>query len=163
MAKHTIFTFQLHRRGVVLIVIGCIFVAALLATAGYFAGFAHAKKEATPTPPAPAPLTSRTQAAAPAAPPVPPAAPSEEFSLRLGQTIGEDEAKALQAQLRTKEIETIVVTIPTEGGGAIYSLESGRYPSRAAAAAAASQLENRASVSAVVVPAPPLPKTPGSP
>ena len=62
----------------------------------------------------------------------------------------------------TKEIETVVVMMPTDGGGAIYSVESGRYPNRTAAAEAAAQLESRADVSAVIVPAPPLPKTAGS-
>jgi len=38
--KHTIVTIQLHRKGVILVIIGAVLLAILLVTAGYLAGAA---------------------------------------------------------------------------------------------------------------------------
>jgi hypothetical protein len=38
VTKHTIFTFQLHRRGVIMIVIGAVLVAILLVLFGFLLG-----------------------------------------------------------------------------------------------------------------------------
>ena len=157
MTRHTIFTFQLHRKGVVLIVLGCIVIAVLLTLAGYFAGVAHATAAQTKETPATAAAGPAPAVAAPpgVAPPPAAARPPEEFAIRLGQATSEEEAKALQAELKVREIDTTIVTLPTESGVPIFSLLAGRYPSRAAAAEDATKLEDRKGVAAVIVPAPP--------
>jgi hypothetical protein len=38
--KHTIVTIQLHRNGIILVIVGAVLLAVLLVTAGYLAGAA---------------------------------------------------------------------------------------------------------------------------
>lgn len=189
MTKHTIIAFQLARSGLALVVIGSFVIGVLLVAAGYMAGLAASSKAAVPASlstqtavPAPASATSATTAsttaattaaASPAAATTTAAtttattsasnAPAEEaFSLRVKTFGSEAEAKAEQVSLKGKQIESVIVALPPEGGGAvIYSVETGRYATRAEASAASASLAEKSEVQTAVVPAAPLPKPPG--
>jgi cell division septation protein DedD len=179
MTKHTIVKFQLHRTGIVLIVIGCIVISLLLVAAGYVTGYAKgsgafaALKGASGAglkpaglkpglhPAATAPVAAAAPASRPGFSPAPPAAPPPEaFSLRVGKTWNEEAAKAWQTELKGKEITAVIVAMPAENGVTIYSVEIGRYPDRHAAADEAERLKDRQGIETVVVPAAPLPKPP---
>lgn len=182
MTKPKVINFQLARSGVALIITGSFVIGVLLIAAGYMAGLAASSKAAVPAslstqPPssAPAAATAATTAASDTAavatttatttatPITASNAPAEEaFSLRVKTFGSEAEAKAEQVALKGKQIESVIVTLPPEGGGAvIYSVETGRYATRAEAAAAAASLAEKSEVQTAVVPAAPLPKPPG--
>jgi septal ring-binding cell division protein DamX len=186
VTKPKVINFQLARSGVVLIIIGSFVIGVLLVAAGYMAGLAASSKAALPlstqTAPAAATIaantnTTSTTAATTAASDTAaattavtttatttaPTAPAEEaFSLRVKTFGSEAEAKAEQVALKGKQIESVIVTLPPEGGGAvIYSVETGHYATRAEASAASASLAEKSDVQTAVVPAAPLPKPPG--
>jgi septal ring-binding cell division protein DamX len=179
VTKPKVINFQLARSGVVLIIIGSFVIGVLLVAAGYMAGLAASSKAAIPAPALATTATNATAASttaattAAAAPPAAAAvtatptksatAPAEEaFSLRVKTFGSEAEAKAEQIALKGKQIESVIVTLPPEGGGAvIYSVETGHYATRAEAAAASASLAEKSEVQTAVVPAAPLPKPPG--
>ncbi|MEA2237215.1 MAG: hypothetical protein QOC81_1939 [Thermoanaerobaculia bacterium] len=70
----------------------------------------------------------------------------------------EAEAKAEQAALQGKQIESVVVTLAPLGGAAIYAVETGHYATRAEASAASASLAEKNGLQTAVVPAAPLPK-----
>ncbi len=145
--KHTIVTFRLHRRGVLLLVVGSVLLGILLFAAGCLAGMRRA---------------GRTQAAAPAlanVPPVPapkpktPAekSPEEAYVLRVGTFADEAEAKTFADELTAAGQKPAISLVPTSGGVMLHTVSVGPYPSRDAASEAASGLA-RKGISAVVVP-----------
>lgn len=158
MKKFTVLNFQLAPSGVALIAAGALLIGALLAGAGYIVGSKRAAAgvpDPAPTHPpaaAPAPATPATAATAP---------PAEAFALRVKTVASEAEAKALQGELKVKEIESVVVPLPGEGDVVIYEVAIAmHYASRREAAAAAAALAEKKGVETVVVPAAPLPKPP---
>jgi cell division septation protein DedD len=183
VTKPKVINFQLARSGVVLIIVGVLVIGMLLVAAGYMAGLAASSKGALPSS-APASATTAanasttsttttttaasdtaaaTTAVTTTATTTAPTAPAEEaFSLRVKTFGSEAEAKAEQVALKGKQIESVIVTLPPEGGGAvIYSVETGHYATRAEASAASASLAEKSEVQTEVVPAAPLPKPPG--
>jgi cell division septation protein DedD len=146
MTKHTMVTFQLHRKGVILIVIGCVFLAVLLVAVGYLAGSARARSSAKPAAAAPAAAAKSKPAAAPPAAP----ASQESFSLRVGLVTSEEEAKAEVARLAVKKLTATVIPVERNESEIVYEIHVGRYPDRRAAVDAAQLLRERGIDSAVV-------------
>jgi cell division septation protein DedD len=178
VTKPKVINFQLARSGVVLVIVGVLVIGVLLVAAGYMAGLAASSKGAIPAPAlattaASATAVSTTAATAATAPPAAATitattttasnAPAEEaFSLRVKTFGSEAEAKAEQVALKGKQIESVIITLPPEGGGAvIYSVETGHYVTRAEASAASASLAEKSEVQTAVVPAAPLAKPPG--
>jgi hypothetical protein len=154
VTKHKIIRFQLAPSGVALVAGGVIAIGALLIVGGYAAGVASSSKTSLPARPAPV--------AAPApVPAVDKTPPTKTFSLRVTTVFSEEAAKAEQAALKEKEIESVVVALPPEGGETMYAVEIGPYASHAAAADASAALAEQKEVQTVIVPAAPLPKPPG--
>lgn len=145
--KHTIVTFRLHRRGVVLLAVGSVLLGALLFAAGCLAGMRRAGRMQ----PAAAPRVPAVAA------PKPPEAPKEEkaaeeaFVLRVGSFADEAEAKAFADELTAAGQKPAISPMPTSGGLVLHTVSVGPYPSRDAASEAASGLA-RQGISAVVVP-----------
>jgi septal ring-binding cell division protein DamX len=177
VTKPKVINFQLARSGVVLVIVGVLVIGVLLVAAGYMAGLAASSKAALPlSTQTAAPATNAANATATSTTAAPPAAatiaattttastsPAEEaFSLRVKTFGSEAEAKAEQVALKEKQIESVIVTLPPEGGGAvIYSVETGHYATRAEASAASASLAEKSEVQTAVVPAAPLAKPPG--
>ena len=144
--KHTMVTFQLHKKGVILIVILCLIVAVLLVAAGYVWGRQSAAKQAAAVAQKPAPAKPAS-----AAPPAP-AAPVIHYTLRIGIETSEEEAQAKVKELGLKKLAATVVPMETSGGAVLYEIRTGAYPDRAAAAKAATALEENLQMPAAVVP-----------
>jgi hypothetical protein len=148
MTKHKMVTFQLHSKGVILVVVMAIVLAVLLVAAGYLAGSARAKKAAA---------VAAAKAARPKTPPAAPrvAAPpaGDALTLRVGLATTEAEAQEMVKALAARQLSATVVPVQTRDSLILYELHSGRYPTRAAAAAAAASLEKDAGIDAAVVPA----------
>jgi len=142
MTRHTMVTFQLHRKGVMLIAIGCLLLAVLLLAAGYIAGV---------------PSTQTTTAVAhavlkPMAPAVQP--PQEAFALRVGIETSEDDAKETVKHLAMKKVPAKIVPAETREGNVIYEIQTGHYTDRRQAIAAAHDLKRNSDIQAAIVPAP---------
>jgi cell division septation protein DedD len=150
MTKHTMVTFQLHRKGVILIVIGCVFLAVLLVAVGYLAGVTRGRSSMKPAAAAPA-VAAKTKPAT-AAPPAAPA-PQENFSLRVGLVTSEAEAKEEVARLAIKKLTATVIPVERNESEVVYEIHVGRYPDRRAAVEAAQSLREHG-VDSAVVPAP---------
>jgi cell division septation protein DedD len=166
--QHTMMTFQLHRKGVILLALGALLLGALLYMAGCLVGQRRAaaigvsrvsrvsrpngpKLPAAPTP-KPASLRAPAVLALPSAPAVSktPAAP-ETFALRAGAFTDEAEAKVLVQELAGRGFQASLVPMPTSSGAVLQTVLVGRYASREAAAAAASELAHQTGISAAVV------------
>lgn len=146
--KHSIVTFRLHRRGVILLAVGSVLLGALLFAAGCLAGMRRAEKTAAAAPA----VASLPPVAAPK-PEKPPAAnpPEEAYSLRVGTFADEAEAKVFADGLAAAGQKPAISPMPTSGGVMLHTVSVGPYPSRDAASEAASGLA-RKGISAVVVP-----------
>jgi hypothetical protein len=134
-------TFQLHRNGVILIVILCVIVAVLLVTAGYVWGKQSAVRPAAAVVQTPA----RPKPAEPA--------PLLRYTLRIGIEATEEEAQAAVKQLAARKLAATIVPVETSGGAVLYEIRTGAYPDRAAAAKAATALQDEHRMPAAVVPA----------
>ena len=146
MTKHTMVTFQLHRKGVILIVVMAVIVAVLLVAAGYMAAVMRPRRPARP-----ATATIKK----PALPPAPKPAPQQEtFTLRVAIAMSEEEAAAEVKRLTAKKLKATIVPAETSDGTVIYELHVGTYASRSAAAKAAAELARDHGVEGAVVPAP---------
>jgi cell division septation protein DedD len=148
--KGEIVTFQLHRIGVALLVIGSLLLAVLIFAAGYITGTATIK-----------PPSSATRNAQPAAPPPPttttapataPAPTEEPLALRVGMFANEDDARALVQQLAAAGMKPSIVTIQSSAA-VLYTVQVGPYKTRAEADAAAAALQKQQGIGVVVVPA----------
>ena len=147
MTKHTMVTFQLHRKGVILIAVLAVIVAVLLVAAGYLAAALR------PRPPQSAPSVPAVKK--PAAPAAPKVAPKPElFTLRVALLTTEEEAQAEVKRLAVKKLKATVVPAETGEGAVIYEVHVGSYAGRAAAAKAAAQVQKEHGLVAAVVPAP---------
>jgi septal ring-binding cell division protein DamX len=65
----------------------------------------------------------------------------------------EEEAKALVQQLAARKRDAVVVPFTTSDGVKLFTVEVGKYTTRAAAAAAASSLKDDEGLQGAVVPA----------
>lgn len=142
--------FQLSRSGVAMIATGVAALAGLAGGGGYMAG-----KEATPPAPAVSTATTTTAAPPPAAPP--PAAPAESFVLRVKTVTTEGDAKLLQAELKEKNVDTVIVPM-TIGGMLLYAVDvDHRFGSRAEAFDIHTALADKTDTFVVAAPPPPKP------
>lgn len=147
---HTMVTFRLHRRGVILLVIFGVILAALIYVAGYLTAV-YARK------PAPTPKKTIVAAPAPAKPaPRKPAAlaeTQEALTLRVAVLTSEEDAKAQVASLTALGLKPSIVQMPTSSGVTLFNIHVGEFATRSAANAAAKELQSRLGISPVIVPA----------
>jgi cell division septation protein DedD len=177
--KHTMFTFQLHRTGVVLVILGAFLLGILIFAGGYLAGMRRAApvpalsltkpavpKPAVPTVPKPAlPPVARPAlpslalfgrqtpvAAADAAGTAPAAAAPEPdvFVLRAGLFTSNEEAAALVQQLAARKLTATVSKSKTMTGPVLYSVHVGRYATRREAAVALDALRRDSGIEGAI-------------
>lgn len=146
MTKHTMVTFQLHRKGVILVVILSIVLAVLLAGAGFFAGVARGRKAAAAAAPKPA-APKKAAAAAPRT-------NQESFTLRVALLPTEEEASAEVKRLKIRRIAATVVPAETRDSVVVYEIHVGTYPDRRTALAAADSMQKDHGLPSAVVPSP---------
>ncbi|HWM91302.1 MAG TPA: SPOR domain-containing protein [Thermoanaerobaculia bacterium] len=164
--KHTMVTFRLHRKGVVLVALGSVLLGTLLFMAGCLAGQLRAAK-APILPSLPSVPTT------PAVPAIPPIAngkqqsepkdhiEKEAFALRVGAFADEEAAKAYVQELTARGHQPSVVAETTQGGVLLHTVRIGRYADRGKASEAASELARKEGISSAVVPAAPAVTTAG--
>jgi cell division septation protein DedD len=145
-------TFQLHRTGVVLLVIGSLLVGGLLFAGGYLAGMrrspAPAPRIAMPAVPKAPPVNA---ALVPAAATTAPAPPPEHYAIRAGLFTSNEEAMAYLQQLTTRKLTATIASMPTTSGPTLYAVRIGDYPSRRAAATAAEALQREQGINGAIV------------
>lgn len=149
---HTMVTFRLHRSGVILVVVFGVVLAGLL----YAAGVLTAKFWTAAPPQRPKPIALKPRAT----PPVvnrqaPPSAAKENLTLRVAVLTSEEDAKAQMASLAAMGLKPSVVQMPTSSGVMLHNVVVGHFETRAAANAAAKELQSRLGFLPVVIPAPP--------
>ncbi len=165
--KHTMITFQLHRRGVIVLALGAVFAGALLFAAGFMTARLPGRPSANPQLPArpavsaaalvtPAkqampPRAAATPAVAPAA--AKPMAASEAFAIRQAMFVAEPEAKAFVQELAARKIESAIVPIATSGATVLYTVQTGRFATRDEAAMAVTALARDQGLNGAIVPA----------
>jgi len=147
---HTMVTFRLHRRGVILLILFGVVLAALIYVAGYLTAVYSRRPAAAPTPvvatPKAAPKAAPKKASAPAETPQP-------LTLRVDVLTSEEDAKARVASLAALGLKPSIEQLPTSSGIMLFNVQVGRYENRASAAAALKELQSRFGISAVIVPA----------
>lgn len=147
--KHTMITFRLHRKGVVLVSIGAVLMGALLFAAGYLA----ALRRPAPSHPgkiaAPAPKIERSEKQESAATPH---IEDEAFTLRVGAFADEAEAKVLVQELAARGHKSVAAPVARKGI-VLHMVLLGRYAGRDAAAEAAAELKRKDGIASAVVPA----------
>ncbi len=170
---HTIYTFTLHRLGVLLVAVGALFVGGLLFAAGWLVGSRQAAPATSTAVAAPvaAPATGEptSQAAVPpaaasTAPGAPPPAsaeaapadgsallPATTFALEVGVFVGEEEAKGLVSALQQRGFEPVVVEQPGPRDHTLFRVMVGSYASRLEATQAAEAFFREEDKRAVVV------------
>jgi cell division septation protein DedD len=149
--EHSMVTFRLHRKGVIFVIIGSIFAAALIFVGGYLVAMRRRPSVSVLpaiTTTAPVASTAAQTASAPV-----PAPKSEILAVRVGVFDTEEEAKALVQQLAARKLEAAVVPLTTAEGIKLYTVQVGQYTTREAAAAAASSLAEEPGLQPAVVPA----------
>lgn len=172
---HTIYTFTLHRLGVLLVAVGALLVAGLLFAAGWLVGSRRAEPAATTAAPAPAEPTSSAAvppgaaAETPAAPPPAPAEaapasgsallPAVTFALEIGTFVSEGGARDLVSELQQHGFEPVVVEERGPRDHSLFRVMVGSYANRAEATEAATAFAREEDRRAVVVEAR-LPKPP---
>ena len=153
---HTMVTFRLHRNGVILLVVFCVVLAILIYVAGYLTavysrpavaerktGFSPSRAATAPVPPPRGRAEARPALSE----------PREALTLRVAVLTSEEEAKAELARLTGFGLKPAIVQMPTSAGVTLYNICVGRYETRAAANAAAKELQSRLGISPVIVPA----------
>jgi cell division septation protein DedD len=144
-------TFQLHRKGVVLLIVGCVLVGVLLFAGGYLAGMRRASASAAPAVPAVAlpkvPKVPAVQASAATTPPREP----EHFAIRAGLFTSSEEATAYLQQLTARKLAASLGPMTTSSGAKLYAVRLGDYPTRRAAATAADALHRDHGIDGVIV------------
>ena len=100
-----IVTWRLHKKGVILLVAGCVLISLMTFVAGYILGNRRVAR-----PPA-APAKKVAPKPAPAKATASPAEP-QDLALRVGLFTAEEDAKALVAQLATAKLEATVIPMP---------------------------------------------------
>ena len=154
---HTMVTFRLHRSGVILVVVFGIVLAILIYVAGYLTATYRQKSVAG----SPLPVARKEKARATgngqrAASPLP-SVQKESLTLRVAVLTSEEDAKAQVASLSAMGLSPSVIQMPTSSGVTLHNVVVGRFETRAAANAAAKELQSRLGFLPVVIPAPPPP------
>lgn len=147
--KHTMVTFQLHRTGVVLLMIGSVLVGALLFAGGYLAGMRRAATPAA-SPKLAVPVVPKAPPVQAAVVPVP-ATPPEHYAIRAGLFTSSEEATAYLQQLTARKLTAALATMPTTSGPTLYAVRIGDYPNRRAAADAAEALQRQHGITGAIV------------
>ncbi len=148
---HTMVTFRLHRSGVILGVVFGVVLAVLI----YAAGVLTAKFWTS----APKPVQRRAGFSPPKATPerraeARPTLPKESLTLRVAVLTSEEDAKAQIASLTAMGLKPSIIQMPTSSGVTLHNLIVGHFETRAAANAAAKELQSRLGFLPVVIPAP---------
>lgn len=162
------YTFRLHRRGLVLAALGALLAAVLLIVGGCLVGEWRAGRAAATAAAEGAGAGSADELAAEgfgvdgtAGGPIgDPAAEPVRFTLRLGTFASQEEAQALADRAAGRGYASAVVPAETAGGTPIFSVTVGTYGSRWEARGAARELaerEERRGWRPVVVPVPAAP------
>lgn len=150
--KHTMVTVQLHRSGVVLVVIGSLLLGGLLFAGGYLAGMRHGSPVAAPKLPAVKKPVAPAAIIPPAMPvPAKPQAKSEQLSIRAALFVSKEDADAYAQQLTARKLETWIATSATSSGATLYSVNIGRYTSRREASVAVEAMKRELGVDGAVV------------
>jgi cell division septation protein DedD len=143
-------TFQLHRKGVVLLIVGCVLVGVLLFAGGYLAGMRRGSSAAPAVALPPMPKVPAVQASAATAAPAPPREP-EHFAIRAGLFTSSEEATAYLQQLTARKLAASLAPMTTSSGATLYAVRIGDYPTRRAAATAADALHRDHGIDGVIV------------
>jgi len=169
--KHTLVTFRLHRKGVILVAVGAVLVGVLLFAAGYLTALRRSSAIASPQTAAAAVAPPRLSVRRPSALPrlaVPvagqgqdekkessetPHISDEVFALRVGTFADEADAKAFVQELTARGHQPVVVPVTTQTGVVLQTVLIGRYSSRDEASSAAAELSEKEELSSAVVPA----------
>jgi cell division septation protein DedD len=150
-------TVQLHRSGVVFVVIGSLLLGGLLFAGGYLAGMRHGSIAAPKAPAIPKPARTATLPAAVIAPGSPksaatkPQAKPEQLAIRVGLFVSKEDATAFAQQLTARKLEAAIASSPTSNGATLYSVNVGHYTSRHEAAAAAQTMKRELGIDGAVV------------
>ncbi len=178
--KHTMYTFRLHRTGVILVALGLLLVAVLLVVGGCMLGvWREGTKAAAPAQGAPGKTAPGGGSGAPEAPGAPgapgggappgaaeaeaggamaveamaPAPTTERFTLRVGAFAAQDDAKALVDALTARGYQPAIAEVRASTGTAVFTVVVGTYATRWEARGAAAELSRREHRDVVVVPA----------
>lgn len=170
---HVMYTFRLHRTGVILVAAGLLLFSILIFAAGYLSGLrrrpaAVAGPAATPTAssvmPVPsaiepdtatvAPPTLEAAGVAPAAGPA--VAPAGSLTLQVGLFLSQEDAQEQANRLAAAKLPVNVTPTNMESGP-VYAVRIGQFVTRREAVATADELFRRYGISgSVVTTAPPL-------
>ncbi len=172
-AKHTMYTFRLHRMGVILVALGIFLVATLLVVGGCMVGVWRAEERAGAAGArvaggAAARSGSAARGGAPSAPSVPsagavsgiampagamaPAPATERFTLRVGAFTKKEDAKALVDALTARGYKPSINEVQASTGTTVFTVVVGIYTTRWEARGAAAELSRREHRDVVVVP-----------
>jgi cell division septation protein DedD len=159
--KHTLVTFRLHQKGVILVAVGAILFGALLFASGYLT--AQRRSRGIDTPQTPQITTpgkdekdkkdDKDKKDAKKESPETPHISDEVFALRVGAFADEADAKAFVEELTARGHQPVVVPVTTQSGVVLQTVLIGRYASRDEASAAAAELKEKEELSSAVVPA----------
>jgi cell division septation protein DedD len=149
--KHSMITWRLHRKGVVLISIGTVLMGLLMFSAGYLTALRRSVPPAAAPAPAPAQKKAKPEKQESAGKPH---IEDEAFTLRVGAFADEADAKAL-VQDMTARGHTPTVAPVAQNGVMLHMVLLGRYLGRDAAAEAAAELKRKEGIFSAVVPAAP--------
>lgn len=145
--KHSMITWRLHRKGVVLVSIGAVLMGFLMFAAGYLTALRR------PMPPAAAPAPKKERAEKQESK-AKPHIEDEAFTLRVGAFADEADAKAFVQELTARGHRPVVAAV-AQNGVVLHMVLIGRYMGRDAAAEAAAELKRKEGIFSAVVPAAP--------
>lgn len=148
--KHSMVTFRLHRKGVVLVSIGAVLMGFLLFAAGYLTAQRRPLPQVT-APAVPAPKIEKTEKQESAAKPH---IEDEAFTLRVGAFADEADAKTFVQEMAARGHKPAVAAV-ARNGLVLHLVLLGRYSGRDEAARAAAELKRKEGIAAAVVPAAP--------
>jgi cell division septation protein DedD len=150
-------TWRLHKKGVVLVVIGMVFFTIFVFAAGYLTAVMTNRTDKTHRSYATkATTTTRASAATPATTTTTATAEpqhQEPLALQVALFPSEEEAGEFVKSLAEKKLEGAIVPMPTREGPVLYGIEVGEYKTRREALEAAEAMERKYGLVATVVPA----------
>lgn len=145
---HTMVTFRLHRRGVILLVVFGVILAALIYVAGYLTASRRGARASSP-------LIARAESPRPRTKPATKTTePREALTLRVAIFTSEEDAKAQVASLTSQGLKPTIIQMPTSAGVTLHNVCVGQFETRSAANAAAQELQRRLGYLPAVIPAP---------
>ena len=149
--KHSMITWRLHRKGVVLISVGAVLMGFLMFAAGYLTALRRSIPPAPQAITAPAPKKEQTEKQESAEKPH---IEDEAFTLRVGAFADEADAKAFVQEMTARGHKPVVAPV-AQNGIVLLMVLIGRYAGRDAAASAAAELKRKERILSAVVPAAP--------